>query len=349
MTLVRPAAAPTATVPNGDAALLAPARPTRPVVWWAAAGAGFLVLQLCVYGAWIVSGDAYRQPMGPDTMDAGAKAVAWIVQLASFSALLGAIAYCARRWRREGSMPWDAMLALGWLSVYWQEVTCNYLRPIFLYNSYAVNFGSWFGHIPGWISPHARNLPEPLLLSGPVYGYWFIINSIAFCAVARRARRHWPAIGRVGLFGIGVLVLGALDLVLECIFIRTGMFAYGGVIRELSIWGGKTYQFPLYEPVLIGAVCSLVGLLRLGRDDKGLSAIERGAEKITVPRRASVVRTLAFVGFANVVFGVFNAGYVWISLYVDPMPRYPSYLVNGMCGPGTDVACPGPGVPVQIR
>jgi hypothetical protein len=346
VTITGLAKTPPATTALGDERPFSGLRPIRPVVWWAAAGAAFVVLQVGIYAAWFISGDARPQTMGADDMDSGAKVVAWLVQLASSGALVGAVIYCVRRWRREGAMPWDAMLAVGWLSVYWQEVTCNYLRPIFLYNSYAVNLGSWYANVPGWVSPHAEKLPEPLLLSAPVYGYWFIICSSLFCAMARRAKRRWPDIGRLGLFGLGVAVLGVMDLVLELIFIRTGMFAYAGVIRELSIWGGETYQFPIYEPLLIGSVCSLMGLLRYCRDDHGHSAIERGAETITTRRRASLVRTLAFVGVANVVFGLFNAGYVWISLYVDPAPKYPSYLTNGMCGPGTDTPCPGPGVPI---
>ncbi len=327
-----------------------------PATVLAVVGAAFVVLQIWVYGAWIFSGDAHSQSMGSDQMDTGAKVVAWLVQLASSTALVVAIVYCARRWRREGRMPWDAMLAVAWLSAYWQEVTCNYLRPMFLYNSYSVNLGSWYGHIPGWISPNARNLPEPLLMAGPVYGYWFILCAAIFCAIARRIHRRRPQTGGWALFGIGVVVLGLMDLLLELIFIRTGMFAYSGVIRSLSLWGGKTYQFPLYEPVLIGVLCTTMGLLRYYRDDRGFSAIERGSESIrpfgspsssASSKWVSMVRTLALVGLVNVMFGAFNLFYVWTSLYVDEFPAYPSYLINEMCGPGTGIDCPAPGVPIN--
>lgn len=321
----------------------------RPVVWWAAVGAGFLALQLYVAAVWIFSGDAYKQPMGPDEMDTGAKVLAWVLQGFSTSLLLGVVFYCARRWRRDGRMPWDAMLGIGFLCVFWQDTFCNWLRPIFFYNSYMVNFGAWNSHVPGWISPHARNIPEPVLLSGPIYGWWFVIFAGAFCAMARRARKRWPDITKVKLFFMGVVLLGIMDMILECTFIRGGLFAYSGVIRELSIWGGKTYQYPMYEAVIVGVFCSIVGLIRLGRDDRGFSVIERGADTLKVSTKGqAAIRTLCFIALSNVMFLVLNIVYVWIGLYVDPTPKYPSYLSNGLCGPGTGVECPAPGVPIVL-
>ncbi|HZQ77937.1 MAG TPA: spirocyclase AveC family protein [Acidimicrobiia bacterium] len=341
-------AAPDRTARDGGPALVAEKR-ARPVVWWGAVGAGFLALQLYVAAAWILAGDAYKQPMGPDRMDAGAKVLAWILQGASTGALVAVVVYCARRWRRERRMPWDAMLGIGFLCVFWQDTMCNWLRPIFFYNSYMVNLGAWNAHVPGWISPHARNIPEPLLLSGPIYGWWFVVFAAAFCAMARRARRRWPGISKIGLFGLGVVLLGIMDMVLECTFIRGGLFAYSGVIRSVSIWGGKTYQYPMYEAVIVGVFCSIVGLLRLGRDDKGLSVIERGADTIKVSTKGqAAIRTLCFIALSNVMFVVLNVVYVWIGLYVDPTPKYPSYLSNGLCGPTTDVVCPAPGVPIVL-
>lgn len=316
------------------------------MVWWAAVGAFFVALQVWVYGAWLLSGDAYRQPMGPDAMSGASKLTAWVVQGLSTGALVVVVVYLVRRSRREGALTWDAYIAIGFLSVFWQDTLCNYLRPTFIYNSYLVNLGSWYPHVPGWVAPHFRNIPEPFLLTGPLYGWWFVLFAVAFCAMARRAQRRWPGIGRLGLFAIGVGILFVLDMVLEMVFLRAGLFAYSGAIRSLSIWGGRTYQYPLYEGIFAGSVCALVGLLRHFRDDRGRSAIERGADTLGSGRRVTVVRALAWIGLANLCLVWVNASYAVISLYVDPTPRYPSYMTNGLCGEGSDIACPGPGVPV---
>ena len=324
-------------------------RSAPPVVWWAAVGAGFVVLQVWVYASWFLSGDAYRQPMGPDPMSTGSKAVAWLLQGLSTGALVVVVFYLVRRSRRERALTWDAYIAIGFLSVFWQDTLCNYLRPTFIYNSYLVNLGSWYPHVPGWVAPNFRNIPEPFLLTGPLYGWYFVLFAVAFCGMARLARRRWPGIGLLGLFGLGVGALFLLDMVIEMVFLRAGLFAYSGAIRELSIWGGKTYQYPLYEGIFAGSVTSLVGLLRFTRDDRGRSAIERGVDNVASGRRVTTLRALAWIGLANVCLLWVNGSYAYISLYVDPTPRYPSYMTNGLCGEGTDIACPAPGVPIPTN
>src|SRR5581483_11692145 len=134
-------------------------RRTRPVLWWAGIGGFFVALQLWLYAVWFVSGDAYRQPMGPDPMSGVSKAVAWLLQALSTGALVVVVAYLVRRSRREGQLTWDAYIAIGFLSVFWQDTLCNFLRPTFLYNSYLVNLGSWYPHVPGWVAPNFRNQP----------------------------------------------------------------------------------------------------------------------------------------------------------------------------------------------
>src|SRR5581483_8007182 len=121
-----PPAGPQAAMPDG-----AGIRPSRPVVWWAAIGAAFVVFQVWLYGTWFFSGDAYRQPMGSDPMGSGSKLTAWLLQGASTGALLVVVVYLFRRSRREGALTWDAYIAIGFLSVFWQDTLCNYLRPTF--------------------------------------------------------------------------------------------------------------------------------------------------------------------------------------------------------------------------
>src|SRR5439155_1179924 len=105
----------------------------------------------------------------------------------------------------------------------------------------------------------------------------------------------------------------------------------------------------MYEALVVGVFCSVIGMLRYYRDDRGRSRIERGIDDLRLrPRRRSIVSALAFVGLANVMFALLNVGYNWVGLYVDKTPDYPSYLVNGLCGPGSGYECPAPGVPVFL-
>jgi Spirocyclase AveC-like len=322
----------------------------RPIHYWSAFGAAAVIVQVYAFAAWIISGDAHRQPTGADPVPGGVQMMGWVLQAISVIAALTVVLYIWRRTRREGKLAWDALIAIAFAGVYWQDTICNYARPIFFYNSTLFNFGAWNPHIPGWLSPNAANIPEPILMIGPLYAWWFVLFGIVFCAMARKMREYRPNISKVTIFVTGVVVLGVMDLVLENIFIRSQLFAYSGVINELSFYAGTIYQFPVYEALIVGVFCSIVGMVRLNRDDRGRSVIERGVDELQVGSRAkTTLRVLAMLGLSNFMFFVLNFVYIWIGCYVDPMPHYPSYLNNDMCGTAVSPPCPGPGVPIQIN
>ncbi|BBZ15500.1 spirocyclase AveC family protein [Mycobacterium branderi] len=321
----------------------------RPIHYWSGLGAVFVLVQIYVYGSWIFSGDLYRQPTGADPVPTAIKAAAWIVQATCVLGAVVLVIYLWRRSRREGKLAWDALVAIAFASVYWQDPVIDFARPVFFYNSYLINFGAWTSHIPGWLSPYAANLPEPFLMILPMFAWLFVVFGMLFCAMARRLRRIRPNIGKVGIFLTGVLVFGVFNIVMEAVFLQTRLFAYSGVINSVSLFSGHVYQFPLYEALIAGVNASVVGMIRLTRDDRERSAVERGVDELQVsPKTQTSLRILAVVGLANTMFVVMNLVYIAFTFYVDRMPHYPSYLKNDMCGVAVSAPCPGPGVPVLI-
>ena len=321
----------------------------RPIHYWSAFGAACVAIQVYVYGSWLLSGDVYPQRTGSDPVPLGVQAAAWIMQATSILAVVALIVYVWRRSRREHALAWDALIAIGFAAAYWQDPIINYFRPVYFYNSYLINVGAWTSHIPGWLSPHAGNLPEPLFMILPIFTCLFVVFGIAFCAMARRVRRIWPDIGQVGLFVIGVLVFGIFNIFMEAVFLQTRLFVYAGVVNPLSLFAGHSYQFPLYEAVVAGINSSVVGMVRLTRDRNGQSAIERGADELSAGKRAkTLARVLAFVGLGNAVLVFTNVVYIAFGLHVDQMPQYPSYLKNDICGTEISPPCPGPGVPISL-
>ena len=114
----------------------------------------------------------------------------------------------------------------------------------------------------------------------------------------------------------------ALDLFAELIWVRTSMYAYPGTIHGLSIWGGKWYQFPIYESVLWPMMWTAMGALKYFRDDKGRSVVERGVDRVKARRaRRTPLRVLAIVGFANVAMIIYTIPMVDFSLHNDSTPR----------------------------
>jgi len=69
----------------------------------------------------------------------------------------------------EGRLSQDVILGVASLSLEWQDSLVSYFRSGFFYNSYLINVSSWDAYIPGWVSPNADHLPQPLFVSG--FGY----------------------------------------------------------------------------------------------------------------------------------------------------------------------------------
>lgn len=342
---------PVAVVSRTGDPVVVPARlrPVRPVVAWAVVGAGFLAVMAWAVGNWLLRGDATAvAPTGPDQVPHSTKVLAWVLQAGSVAAAAVAMGYLARRARKEGRPPWDGLVAVGFASCFWQDTLINYLRPAVLFNPYLVNLGAWNAHIPGWIMPNGREMPEPLLLTGPMYLWLFMALGAVSCAIFRCARTRWPGIGKVGLLAIGILAVGLVDLALEMTLIRSGLYAYPTGVEGLTLFAGSRYQSPIYAAVLVGVMGSVVGMVRFNRD-AGYSSIERGLDRVGGSARTRrAVRVLAFAGFANTVFVAASASYAFLNLYADAAPELPSYLTNNVCGSDTGAPCPGPDVPLEL-
>jgi len=327
------------------------ARPVRPVVAWAVIGAVFLLLEAYVFAAWFISGDAHTVATGADAVPTGTKVLAWVFQALTVAALIGTIVWLVRKCRREGRLVFDAVWVIGLASMYWQDPLCNYLRPVFYYNSYLINLGSWAPHIPGWVSPNAVHLPEPLIFVGPIYGSVIPIIALGAHWVMRTASERRPDFGVVRVFLVGWVAMAATVIGFEVIWVHSNLYAYPGALHNFAIQGGSRYQFPLQEALLWGAFLTVAGAVRLYRDDLGQSIAERGTDRVSGSLgRSNLLRALALIGFMNLAMLIYNLGMISLTLHVDRTPGgYPSYLTNKLCGPGTPYRCPAPGVPVYLR
>lgn len=328
----------------------APAGPaSRPVLVWAAVGAGFAALQIYVYVSWIASSDFVSTPHGPDALNSGGRFWVPFFQILSPLMAVAVLAWVARGCRREKRFTFDAMVVTVWAGLYWLDPFINVLRPQFFYNSYLINRGSWVDHIPGWISPNGHLLPEPLVFLGAIYLWMGPIATFMACGAMRRIRARYPQATTlrtiVGAWAAMVLFLLACEL----FFIRTGMYAYPLAIHQLSIWGGHTYQYPLAELFIWPMVWVSMGALRSSRDADGQTFLDRGLDQVSAARARPLLRTLSMLGYATVAMLIYYVPMTALTAYTDRVPDgYPSYLTNGMCGPGTGVACPGPGVPIPV-
>jgi uncharacterized membrane protein len=328
------------------------ARPmSYPVIRWAWLGGLIAAFMLYVMARWVLTGKAVPTPPGPDKLPyLTAEFIYWVQWVAMLAGAAAFSIFVIRPRVREGKMSTEGMLYICWLTLFFQDPMMNYTSATLLYNAYMVNLGTWtLGSMPGWTSPHGNNLPEPLLLI--ITGYTIIGYSLCFpvLALLKKIKAWRPRTTKVGLAVIGILILIALDTFFESLLLRTGVYAYAGGIRAITLFAGQTYQFPMSEGLCYGGLTIGATLvLLLFRDDNGQTFVERGLERLQLGRTSRQwLKFLALFGYVQFsMFIVFTIPMQWLATHSGPFPAgYPSYMINGLCTYGVHAdQCPGPSV-----
>ena len=332
-----------------------PAQKTTPLQWWARVGAVFVAFQLYLFARWILSGNFTPTKSGPDPIPG------WMVvsaRMHEVGAIMAAVAciywFVVRPWRRNRRLDTVGILVFACLTVYWQDTTLNWAQHTTVWNTALHNWGSWYNFIPGWIAPRGNKIAEPLLFAVPVFIPFFVVGGLAIKGCMQFAKRRRPNLGRVSLFLVACACAAVIDITIENIWLRLGVYVFAGTIPDWTLFAGHYYQFPIHETLLWAPVWAGIASMLYYRDDRGLSFVERGAETLKGPESSRYrYRFLAIAGFLNamvvvysLLFGVvtLQPGFRWTD---DIVTR--SYFRNELCGPGTPYACPGADLPVNRR
>jgi hypothetical protein len=325
----------------------------RPVLGWAAAGAVLLAFQIFVMARWVLGPNFKSTPPGPDRLPAWQAVVFTALQIGVPIAAVVLLYLCViRPWRRHGKLTTDAMIALAASTVCFWDMVMNYTSVSLLYNSHLVNRGAWAnGAWPAWTSPNANRLPEPLLIVPPAYTALVFSQVIIVLALLRKFKARWPQLGTVGTVAFIVVGLVITDTIIEGLVLRTGVYAYPGGIRAITLFAGETYQIPMSETVLFGGFAlGAIACLSYFRDDKGQTIVERGIDRLKAGDKAKqAVKFFAIYGAIHLGFFVlYMIPQQWFATHSDPFPaNYKSYMINDMCASGAEgKTCPGPGVPM---
>ena len=197
---------------------------------------------------------------------------------------------------------------------------------MFTYDAYNTNFGCWCAFIPGW-SSSVNRIAEPLLIDAPSYFYTFTATALVALWVMRSAQRRWPAIGLGGLTLAGFagvwVSMGLLDVAATRYL---GFDAWPLAFQTVSFWGGRFYQFPIYEFLLFPTTFVACAFLLYRAAPEGTTAIEAGLRRFA-PRWQPALRVLVFIAFCNILnFGYTSAMGVH-AVFADAWPKdMPSWL-----------------------
>jgi uncharacterized protein DUF5135 len=336
-----------------DAPVDTPPRRSRPVLLWAVIGAAFIAFEVVVLARWVFGPNFKSTPAGADAVSSGQQALYIAIQIAVPIAAVACLYFwVVRPWRREGRLTTDGMLAISGAMVFFWDMSMNYTSVSLLYNSHLVNRGAWAnGAWPTWISPNASNLPEPLFVSIPGYTALVFSQVVFILWLLRKAKARWPSLGVFGTIATIVVGLTIVDTIIEILLLRTGLYAYPGGIRGITLFAGHTYQLPLSETVLFGGLgLGAIAVLSYFRDDRGHTFAERGIDTVKLSTKGK--QLVRFCAIFGAVHGAFLVLYMipqqWFAVQSDPFPPgYKSYMINDMCASGSDgTTCPGPGVPM---
>jgi len=328
-------------------------RSWRPVIAWAAAGAVLIVFEIVVLGLWVFGPNFKSTPPGPDQISSGHQILFTVLQIAvPVAAAVALYFWVFRPWRREGRLTTDGMLTLSAGMVFFWDMSMNYTSVSLLYNSHLVNRGAWAnGSWPGWVSPNANRLPESIFITIPGYVALVFSQVVLVLWILRKIKARLPRLGAAAAVAFIFVGLVVVDTIIESILLRTGIYAYPGAIRAITLFAGHTYQVPLSETVLFGGIAlGAIACLSHFRDDRGHTIVERGLDKIRVGAKSKqLMKFLAIFGAVHLAFLLlYMVPQQWFAVHSGPFPSgYKSYMINDMCASGSDGrTCPGPGVPM---
>jgi len=323
-----------------------------PAACLAVLGAAILAFQLYVLGKWITGPYFVATQPGPDHISQLQHIYFIALQIVVPAAAAWMLwHWLVKPWWRDGRLTTDGRLIGAFSMIFFWDMGMNFSSTVLFYNSYMFNRGAWnLGSWPGWLSPDANALPEPIFVTMPGYTALVFSQILLVTWLLRKAKARWPGIGVLGSVAFIIAVLTIVDSLIEIALIRSGVYAYPGAIRAVSLFAGQTYQFPLTEGfTFAGLGVGATALLSHYRDQDGKTWAEYGIEQIRFfgEKGREWVRFFAVFGFIHGSFFVlYSLPNQFLSLNSDPFPaHYPSYLENGMCvyGPQAN-QCPGPGV-----
>jgi len=340
-------------VPAGGVVDGPKARRPRPVLWWAGTGGLLLAFQIFVMVRWVAGPNFVPTDPGPDPIPAWQSTVLTALQIAiPIGAVVLLYFWVVRPWRQKGYLTTDAMIALAASTVFFWDMVMNYTSVTLFYNSHLINRGAWAnGAWPTWISPNAHRLPEPLLIVPPAYTALVYSQVIIVLWLISKVKARWPGLGVAGVVGAIVVGLTISDTLIEGLVLRTGVYAYPGGIRAITLFAGETYQIPLSETLLFGGFgLGAIACLSHFRDDRGQTFVERGISTLKLNfKTRQLVKFFAIYGAVHLSFVLlYMVPQQFFAMHSGPFPEgYPSYMVNDMCASGAEgKTCPGPGVPM---
>lgn len=310
---------------------------------WIVLGLVFLCAEASTLAQWVLSPDFRPSPVGADPLPEGMLRNIRTMEVITVLAMAVTIfQFLIRPLVTRGELTIDGKLVIGMGLCWWLDTLYNYTNFTWYYNAYTLNMGSWLSFVPGQLAPGQETWPEPIVCAGLLWFGSFALFARFASVLYGRYRQAFPRASHLHSACVLFVFCAVLDFFFENAFIRMGVFGFAGVWSPATLWAGTAHQFPLYEPIMYGGALTGLTLFRYYRDDKGQTFCERGIRDLKIGTTAkNLLSAVAVIGFCQslVLFG-WMLPYQWFAVKVDSFPPLASYNRAGVCGKGTERACP---------
>jgi hypothetical protein len=292
-------------------------------VTWAVIGAVFLSYAGWVLVRWAADGGLRLMPLGTSNISPTRIALVWAVHVFTLSMVAVCIWCSVRTSRREGRVSMLAALTFGYFTMFWQDPNFNYSHMTINLNREALSVPTWGPYIMGWHGPHPELQREHILASGIIaYALSPIMVWAPWVPLRRflRTRPHWGTGKTLSLIALACIIT---DLVLEQIWLLTGLYSFPAMSGNWALFGGHWYRYSLFASPWVTATFLFAAVVMIER------AHRKGTDTwLLAGSQNPWVRLLAGAGLCNVMMFVYIIGFNLIpALTAGTMPAdTPDYL-----------------------
>jgi hypothetical protein len=252
--------------------------------------------------------------------------------------------------REEGRLlTFDVMFCICGATLIWASAGNNFFEPMFSISSNFVNLNDTCGHNPLVVNPDCGRFANPIVFLGLLETFGLLGCAMLLGVVVSRLRARWPGLSPAQLFGL--VCLGGCVLVLGEPFVLVPLHLWTFPGTPLSISFGTGFRYPIFPEILVfGLWIGMIGALRIFKDDRGRSFVERGLDHHG-PRTRRAISLLALYGiFQLVTWGPATMPMWVMGFHQRPWAKLPAQLQNGLCdAPAETTAGAGPGSPASGR
>jgi len=310
----------------------------------AAVGVPVLVWNVWTVAAWLIAGPHEITRYRPH-----AHAIDWYgARVFEGLAILIAIAiaiYVYKGCRRARMvLTFDVLFCLAAATQFWGDAGVNFMAPTITISSNWVNVNATCGHMPLVVNPDCGRTPDPLLFLFLLETFVPLGCAIIFGRLVERVRARRPQTTTAQLVATVVAAGFVLALLEPLVIIPLHLWNYPGAKPSIPLGGG--FRYPLFEIACFGLWFGVLASVRIFRNDRGQTIVERGLEHHSPRTRKAIAWLALYTIFQIAIWGFASMPYWVIGIDQNRWPRQPLQLVNGMCNaPGVSGTrygpCPG--------